>query len=380
MAGGSSTSNTFVLPSQGASIAISRTQFNSSLRSLLQNFYSTSRPDADNIIDAGAAIPASDYNGMLFRESREGVLYIADSAITTDSGKTIRPIGGIFTRHGIAWRTQRSLEQMAANLGNLDIGEAFVVINSDNVANNRMYLRVATSDSFSDDILDVGTPPPGATISASGIITVSGEELAAISLETTDTVKKVLMLQEADINGATFRYEDQTLAPINVRTVYVPEISDNYDSPLAELVPTGMVMAWAGISPTIPAGWLLCDGAQISKADYSRLYAALGAGYGTVETLTFALPDLSGRAIYGIYTTNSLNMGWYSAARLQANFKTTTSSGGPTTHSATTVAYQYPSIPKDGGSYNLSTAVSDHVAHTHDVTHPAVIMRYVIRA
>jgi len=380
MAGGSSTSNTFVLPSQGASIAISRTQFNSSLRSLLQNFYSTSKPDADNVIDAGAAIPASEYDGMLYRESREGILYISDSAITTNSGKTLRPIGGNFTRHGIAWRVQRSLAQMAANLGNLDIGEAFVVINSENASNNRMYLRVGTSTSFSDDILDVGTPPPGATISASGIITVSGEELAAISLETTDTVKKVLMLQEADISGATFRYEDQSLATINVRTVNVPEISNTYDSPLAELVPTGMVMAWAGISPTVPDGWLLCDGSQISKTTYSHLYDTIGAGYGTVNSTTFALPDLSGRAIYGIYTTNSLNMGWYSAARLQANFKTTTSSGGPTTHSATTVAYQYPSIPKDAPSYNLSTAVSDHVAHTHDVTHPAVIMRYVIRA
>ena len=380
MAGASSTSNTFVLPSQGASIAISRTQFNSSLRSLLQNFYSTSVPDVDNLIDAGTALPGNEYDGMLFRESREGVLYIADSAITTNSGKTLRPLGGTFTRHGIAWRIQKSLAQMDGNLGNLDIGEAFVVINSENTANNRMYLRVDDSGSFSDDILDVGTPPPGATINASDVIAVTGGDLAAISLESTNISKKVIMVQDADIVGATFRYEDQSLAAINVRTVNVPTISNTYDSPLAELVPTGMVMAWAGISPAVPDGWLLCDGSQVSKTTYSHLYETIGVGYGTEYNSTFALPDLSGRAIYGIYTTNSLNMGWYSTARLLANFKTTTSSGGPTTHTATTVAYQYPSIPKDAPSYNLFTAVSDHVAHTHDVTHPAVIMRYVIRA
>jgi microcystin-dependent protein len=141
-----------------------------------------------------------------------------------------------------------------------------------------------------------------------------------------------------------------------------------------------MVMAWAGISPAVPDGWLLCDGSQISKTTYSHLYDTIGAGYGTVNSTTFALPDLGGRAIYGIYTGNSLTMGLKTTIRLLADFKSTTSSDGPTTHTATTVAYQYPVIPKDAPSYNLSTAVSDHVAHTHDVTHPAIIMRYVIRA
>jgi len=75
-------SNTYVLPSQGASIAVSRTQFNSSLRAVLQNFYSAGAPSTDNLIDSGSAMGESDYNGMLFRNSTTGMLYISDSAIS----------------------------------------------------------------------------------------------------------------------------------------------------------------------------------------------------------------------------------------------------------------------------------------------------------
>jgi len=53
-------SNTYVLPSQGSSIAVSRTQFNSSLRAVLQNFYSSGAPSTDNLVDSGAAMAATD--------------------------------------------------------------------------------------------------------------------------------------------------------------------------------------------------------------------------------------------------------------------------------------------------------------------------------
>lgn len=65
--------------------------------------------------------------------------------------------------------------------------------------------------------------------------------------------------------------------------------------------PCGSIMPFAGA--TIPAGWLLCDGAAVSRTTYSSLYAALGGisspwGQGNGST-TFNLPDLRTRVPVG---------------------------------------------------------------------------------
>lgn len=65
--------------------------------------------------------------------------------------------------------------------------------------------------------------------------------------------------------------------------------------------PCGSIMPFAGA--TIPAGWLLCDGAAVSRTTYSSLFAALGGisspwGLGNGST-TFNLPDLRTRVPVG---------------------------------------------------------------------------------
>lgn len=46
----------------------------------------------------------------------------------------------------------------------------------------------------------------------------------------------------------------------------------------------------------IPSGWLPCDGRVLKIADYSANFALLGFSYGGLPNVTFALPDLRGRA------------------------------------------------------------------------------------
>ena len=62
--------------------------------------------------------------------------------------------------------------------------------------------------------------------------------------------------------------------------------------------PTGTVVAFAGT--TAPTGWLLCDGAAVSRTTYARLFAVTGTtyGYGDSST-TFNTPNLKGRVIAG---------------------------------------------------------------------------------
>ncbi len=61
---------------------------------------------------------------------------------------------------------------------------------------------------------------------------------------------------------------------------------------------TGEIKTYAGAAA--PAGWLSCNGALISRADYAALYEVIGITYGTGDgSTTFALPDLRGRIPIG---------------------------------------------------------------------------------
>lgn len=64
------------------------------------------------------------------------------------------------------------------------------------------------------------------------------------------------------------------------------------------LIPIGAIMAYAGTSA--PAGYLLCDGAAVSRSTYADLFAVIGESHGEGNnTTTFNLPDLRGLFIRG---------------------------------------------------------------------------------
>jgi microcystin-dependent protein len=63
-------------------------------------------------------------------------------------------------------------------------------------------------------------------------------------------------------------------------------------------VPTGAIMAWTADNP--PAGWLICDGRELSRSAYANLFAVIGTTYGVGDgSTTFNLPDLKGRIPVG---------------------------------------------------------------------------------
>lgn len=52
----------------------------------------------------------------------------------------------------------------------------------------------------------------------------------------------------------------------------------------------GMIIDFAGENP--PEGWLWCDGAEVSRAEYPALFKAIGTKYGAGNgSTTFNLPD-----------------------------------------------------------------------------------------
>jgi microcystin-dependent protein len=56
-----------------------------------------------------------------------------------------------------------------------------------------------------------------------------------------------------------------------------------------EGVPIGMVMMWGGTS--VPPNWLLCDGSEVLRTQYSQLYQVIGNAWGGGDGVTtFNLP------------------------------------------------------------------------------------------
>lgn len=102
-------------------------------------------------------------------------------------------------------------------------------------------------------------------------------------------------------------------------------------------IPVGTINMYAGATTDIPTGWLLCNGAAVSRTTYAQLFAVLDTEYGVGNgSTTFNVPDF--------VTTNKFPR----AATNDAGRGTT---GGESTHL-------------------LTSAESGLPAHNHSITDP----------
>lgn len=66
---------------------------------------------------------------------------------------------------------------------------------------------------------------------------------------------------------------------------------------------SGEMTMFAG--PIAPAGWLTCDGSEVSRTVYAALFAVIGVAYGAGDgSTTFNLPPMAGRFPIGENGTN----------------------------------------------------------------------------
>ena len=97
----------------------------------------------------------------------------------------------------------------------------------------------------------------------------------------------------------------------NAKTIVTParmhEVINLY------LMPAGTIVSYAGAS--VPTGWLLCNGANVSRTTYANLFNAIGTRWGAGNgSTTFTLPDSDGRVLQG--ATDASKVGQYLEAGL----------------------------------------------------------------
>lgn len=122
------------------------------------------------------------------------------------------------------------------------------------------------------------------------------------------------------------------------------------DAQVAGGIPAGVIMAFGAAAA--PGGYLLCDGAEVSRTVYADLYAVVGDTYGVGNgTTTFNLPDLQQRFPIGKAAAGTAS--------------TLGETGGSIDHAHSLAAHDHGYTIPD---HNHSIASHTHtMAHVHDV-------------
>jgi microcystin-dependent protein len=103
-----------------------------------------------------------------------------------------------------------------------------------------------------------------------------------------------------------------------------------------EHMPPGCIMAYA--ASTSPTGWLICNGAAVSRYDYWSLFAVIGTQFGAGDGVnTFNVPDyrgafLRGTGSNGVYVGPDLNESQAHATQTHNHLATSTVTDNGHTH------------------------------------------------
>lgn len=164
---------------------------------------------------------------------------------------------------------------------------------------------------------------------------------------------------------------------------------DYTDSEIAAGVPTGCVQAFAGSNT--PAGWLLCDGAAVSRITYAALFSVIGTSYGDGDgSTTFNVPNLIDKFvegsstagtekaaglpnITGTVTAKTNSGGHYAGFYMSGAFY----AGGGTGNNVSPAAGDISDALREG-HFDASRSNSIY-GNSTTVQPPAVTMRYIIK-
>ena len=174
----------------------------------------------------------------------------------------------------------------------------------------------------------------------------AGSSTAPSITFTTDTTTGLYLQSSGILGFASLGVTPLVIDANRIGTGGGNVLRTDYGSGSCAINPVGMVIDFAGSTP--PTGWWLCYGQAISRTGYPELFSVIGTIYGAGDgSTTFNLPDLRGRATFGVD-----NMGGTAAGNISAagdNFNGTI-------------------LGNSGGFQNQTLGVANLAAHSHTVT------------
>lgn len=127
--------------------------------------------------------------------------------------------------------------------------------------------------------------------------------------------------------------------------------------------PIGVIHEYAGESA--PAGYLLCNGQEVSRSDYANLFAVIGNRYGDGDgNTTFNLPNICGRVPVGL----DVNDPEFDMLGKRGGSKThtlTTAEMPSHTHVQNAHKHSASGSSAEAGSHGHSASSNSTGAHTH---------------
>lgn len=102
-------------------------------------------------------------------------------------------------------------------------------------------------------------------------------------------------IQDGGIDSDALASNAVTTNKINTAAITAAKLAADV---VALLLPPGMVAPYTASSA--PTGWLMCEGATVSRTTYANLFAVVGTNFGSGDgSTTFHLPDFRGRFLRG---------------------------------------------------------------------------------
>lgn len=304
------------------------------------------------------------------------VIYSDDLNEATDEIEAIEAVLGVSTRvRNITTfdPTATSWATVTARLNNMDAG----VRSTDGSIHPQYALKSATvlqpSDSTSvaltvrggsgglADVLDVVAPDntslfsvtplavtTGRDTTINGTLTVNGGNIpqfiintpSAYSGDVIRVVKSGTVVFSVKADGSLSSTSSTTSGSVSISDFTNSQHDHSSVTKGGRVIPAGVLMPFAGLTGSLPPGWLPCDGRAISRVTYSDLFNAIGSSYGGGDGVnTFNIPDMRSRLPLG------------SGSTLQGAYPNSATLGGA------------------GGAAQVSLTSNQLPTHTHDVTH-----------